>query len=286
MFGKIKSLFEKEKQGKTNNSDAIKLEENSLQGIKRLEMLVGLEEFKALVNQARDRSSFKNEPGHYVFIGDPGTGKTMAANLMGEIFKEAGILSKGHVVQVTKADLSGKYIGESSIKTKELCEKAIGGILFVEEAYQLDDGDEGFMTNEVIDSILLFMEEHNDDTCVILSGYDAPMEKFIYKNVSLASRCSQTIHFPEFNIDELVQILKNMMEEKSLKADSKFFEAIREHIVREKSSTEYWGNAYTIRTIFDRLQINQSTRLAESFSKGETISDEDKMTIVVEDVHF
>ena len=144
---------------------------------------------------------------HMVFTGNPGTGKTMIARIMSRIYRSLGILSKGHLVEVDRSGLVAGYVGQTAAKTSGVIEKALGGVLFIDEAYALNGKSENDFGQEAIDTLLKAMEDHREDLVVIVAGYDGLMEKFIHSNPGLESRFNRYLHFDDYTVDEMLGIL-------------------------------------------------------------------------------
>lgn len=187
------------------------------QVLEELNGLIGLSEVKNLVSEIsayvqiqrrRERVSLRTEQLvlHMVFKGNPGTGKTTIARIMGKLFCSMGVLSRGHLIEVERADLVGEYIGHTAHKTREQVKKAMGGILFIDEAYSLARGGEKDFGKESIDVLVKAMEDHKDNLVLILAGYKREMEWFLRSNPGLYSRFPVHITFPDYSVDELLQI--------------------------------------------------------------------------------
>lgn len=219
---------------------------------------------------------------HMVFKGPPGTGKTTVARLLGQAFKELGLLRKGHCVEVDRADLVAGYIGQTAIKVDECFEKAIGGVLFIDEAYSLKPPN---ATNdfgqEAIDTLLKRMEDHRDEIVVVLAGYPEPMETFLESNPGLRSRFSRYFTFDHYPPNVLMQIFDGICEKNRyvLTADAKhlLFEIFEEAYENRGRS---FGNGRFSRQVFEKTVIAQSNRLA----RMEEVSDTDLLTITVSDI--
>ena len=144
---------------------------------------------------------------HMVFTGNPGTGKTMIARIMSRIYKSLGVLSKGHLVEVDRSGLVAGYVGQTATKTSAVIEKALGGVLFIDEAYALNSKSENDFGQEAIDTLLKAMEDHREDLVVIVAGYDGLMDQFIHSNPGLESRFNRFLHFDDYTLDEMMGIL-------------------------------------------------------------------------------
>lgn len=197
---------------------------------------------------------------HMVFTGNPGTGKTTVARLMSKILYELGYLSKGHVIETNRAGLVAGYLGQTAIKTEEVVKQAIGGVLFIDEAYTLASDDE--YGQETIDTLLKLMEDYRDNLVVIVAGYPKLMKKFIESNPGLASRFNKYIVFDDYNQQELIEIFEYMCMDSSYELEEKGKEFLATHIkelLSEKS--ENFGNARTMRNIFEKSIASQANRI-------------------------
>ena len=201
---------------------------------------------------------------HMVFSGNPGTGKTMIARLMARIFHSLGILSKGQLIEVDRGDLVAGYVGQTAIKTKEVIEKAMGGVLFIDEAYALTNRGENDYGGEAVDTLLKAMEDHRDDLIVIVAGYIEPMEKFLHSNPGLESRFNRFIDFPDYTLEEMLAIFDMRCEGAGYTVDEKARKALSDLIDQEsKADVKGFGNARGVRNLFETAIARQADRLGE-----------------------
>ncbi len=219
---------------------------------------------------------------HMCFTGNPGTGKTTVALRMSEILHRLGYVREGQLVSVTRDDLVGQYIGHTAPKTKEVLKKAMGGILFIDEAYYLykpeNERDYGA---ESIEILLQTMENNRDDLVVILAGYKDRMDKFFHSNPGMRSRIAHHIDFPDYSADELLEIAKLMLEAQNYCFSATGEAAFREYIqIRKK--LEHFANARSIRNALDRARLRQANRLFVGTKKA--LDKIDLMTIEAEDI--
>lgn len=240
----------------------------------RLDELVGLsgvkEEIHSLINLIRVRKMREEYhlPGmpmsyHMVFTGSPGTGKTTVARLVGEIYRELGILSKGMMIETDRAGLVAGYVGQTAIKVKEVVEKARGGILFIDEAYTLSStvGGNDFGT-EAIDMLVKMMEDYREDLVIIVAGYTKEMQTFLKSNTGLISRFNKFIDFPDYQDEELVDILNGMATRAGFSLTEEVLRAVQGYLVRlTPSQREDFGNARGIRNLFEKMVAAQANRV-------------------------
>lgn len=219
---------------------------------------------------------------HMSFTGNPGTGKTTVALRMAEILHRLGYVRKGHLVAVTRDDLVGQYIGHTAPKTREVLKRAMGGVLFIDEAYYLyrpeNERDYG---QEAIEILLQEMENHRDDLVVILAGYEDRMDRFFRSNPGLSSRIAHHIAFPDYTSTELLAIADLMLEQMqyTLSANAKL--TLQEYIERRQGQPHF-ANARSIRNALDRARLRQASRL---FAKRDAaLARSDLMTIEVADI--
>jgi probable Rubsico expression protein CbbX len=215
---------------------------------------------------------------HMSFTGNPGTGKTTVALRMAQILHRLGYVRKGHLVAVTRDDLVGQYIGHTAPKTKEILKKAMGGVLFIDEAYYLyrpeNERDYG---QEAIEILLQVMENQRDDLVVILAGYRDRMEVFFRSNPGMSSRIAHHIDFPDYAPPELEAIAERMLESMQYTLSPSGLAALREYIPL-RMGQPHFANARSIRNALDRARLRQATRLIAQAGGGE-ITREELMTI-------
>ena len=224
-----------------------------------------------------------SSPGlHMSFTGSPGTGKTTVALRMADILYKLGYSRKGHLITVTRDDLVGQYIGHTAPKTKEVLKKAMGGILFIDEAYYLYKPDnERDYGAEAIEILLQVMENQRDDLVVILAGYKEKMEKFYESNPGLSSRIANHVDFPDYSPEELLKIGKIMLEEQQYQL-TKDAEDVFLDYINKRMEKPLFANARSIRNALDRARMRQANRIFESV--GRVLTKSDLVTIVPEDI--
>ena len=217
---------------------------------------------------------------HMVFSGNPGTGKTMIARLMSRVYHSLGILSKGHLIEVDRSGLVAGYVGQTAIKTGEAVKKALGGVLFIDEAYALNGGGENDFGQEAIDTLLKAMEDHRDDLVVIVAGYDDLMDAFIHSNPGLESRFNRYLHFDDYSLDEMIEIFDMQCRKNQYVLDEAARSAVRQLIDEVNTNSISFGNARGVRNIFERVLVQQANRL----SAMENLTRDDLMAITIADV--
>ena len=217
---------------------------------------------------------------HMVFSGSPGTGKTTIARLMARIYHTLGILSKGQLVEVDRSGLVAGYVGQTAIKTRKVVDSALGGVLFIDEAYALNGGGENDFGQEAIDTILKAMEDHRDDLVVIVAGYEELMERFIHSNPGLESRFNRFLHFADYTAEELLEIFEHQCKKGCYTLSPEAREAAGKLLEEAAKSPAAFGNARGVRNLFERVLVCQANRLA----KLDHVEKEDLMGITADDV--
>ena len=217
---------------------------------------------------------------HMVFSGNPGTGKTTVARIMARIYHSLDILSKGHLVEVDRSGLVAGYVGQTAIKTTKVIESALGGVLFIDEAYALNGSGENDFGQEAINTILKAMEDHRDDLVVIVAGYDGLMDTFIHSNPGLESRFNRFLHFDDYTLDEMVQIFDMRCEKGCYRLAEDARPLLREFIQLANTNSISFGNGRGVRNLFEQLLVVQANRLAAQ----ENVTRDDLMEITTADI--
>jgi probable Rubsico expression protein CbbX len=219
---------------------------------------------------------------HMSFTGNPGTGKTSVALRMAGILHALGYIRKGHLVAATRDDLVGQFIGHTAPKTKEILKRAMGGVLFIDEAYFLyrpeNERDYG---QEAIEILLQVMENQRDDLVVILAGYRDRMERFFQSNPGMSSRIAHHVDFPDYSSEELLVIARLMLEKMQYRLSSEAEAALVEYIDLRQAQPNF-ANARSIRNALDRARLRQANRLIAA--RGKTLTRDDLMTIGADDI--
>ena len=240
-----------------------------------LDSLVGLTTIKhdvkelmafVKIQKMRKDEGLKSVPTslHLVFTGNPGTGKTTVARIIGRLYKQIGVLSKGQLIEVDRSGLVAGYVGQTAIKTQERIKEAMGGVLFIDEAYALAGGDQDSFGQEAINTILKAMEDNREDLVIIVAGYTEPMERFINSNPGLKSRFNKYIEFADYTIDELEAIFYMNCKKYDYVVEEEIKHQIRALIVARKfQEPENFANAREVRNLFEEIITNQARRVAK-----------------------
>jgi SpoVK/Ycf46/Vps4 family AAA+-type ATPase len=255
--------------------------------------LVGLAPVKArireiaallLIDKLRKNLGISSaNPGlHMSFTGSPGTGKTTVGLKMADILYQLGYIQKGHLLTVTRDDLVGQYIGHTAPKTKEVLKKAMGGVLFIDEAYYLYKPDnERDYGSEAIEILLQVMENQRDELVVILAGYKEPMDKFYESNPGLSSRIANHIDFPDYTVDELFKIAKLMLEEQQYQLTIDAEIALTNYITKRKEKPLF-ANARSVKNALDRARMRQANRIFDS--RGQVLTKKELVNLEADDI--
>ena len=274
-----------EEYNKTEIQTIIDNLEEDLVGLKPVKNRI--REISALLLVDRIRKNLglsSSSPGlHMSFTGSPGTGKTTVGLKMADILYKLGYIRKGHLLTVTRDDLVGQYIGHTAPKTKEVLKKAMGGVLFIDEAYYLYKPDnERDYGSEAIEILLQVMENQRDELVVILAGYKDRMDVFYESNPGLASRIANHVHFPDYSPEELIQIGKLMLQEQQYKLTPEAETALFEYITIRKDQPLF-ANARSMKNALDRARMRQANRIFETNNEV-VLTKADLVTLSEEDL--
>ena len=242
--------------------------------MRRLNELTGLSTVKREIVTFRNFIKIQNERKkkgfsvpptsyHLVFSGNPGTGKTTIARIMAEIFRDLGVLAKGHLVETSRADLVAGYMGQTAIKTNKVIDSAIDGVLFIDEAYTLSKNAENDYGQEAVDTLLKRMEDDRDRLVVIIAGYTNEIRNFVNSNPGLSSRFNRYIEFPAYTEDELAEIFKLLLSKYDYKMDYDAEVAMKKRIaIAVHNKDSHFGNGRYVRNLFEKVIEKQANRLA------------------------
>lgn len=280
--GQAKAGQEAQKEEPPEDIEALKKELHSYIGLEvvkaEVESLINL----VKVNKLRRQHELPTEDLslHMVFSGNPGTGKTMIARLMSRIFKALGILSKGHLVEVDRSGLVAGYVGQTAIKTKEAVDKALGGVLFIDEAYALTTRGPQDYGQEAVETLLKNMEDHRDDLVVIVAGYVDLMNAFVHSNPGLESRFNRFLYFPDYTVDEMLAIFQMRCDKAGYRLDEAAREPLKAILAEESEDNIGFGNARGVRNLFEQAVSRQANRLA----RQDTVTRDELMLLKAEDL--
>lgn len=261
---------------------------------RELDQMVGMDKIKETIFEIYallQVSQYRAEAGlacasqvyHMIFRGNPGTGKTTVARLIAKLFREMGVLSKGHFIEAERADLVGEYIGHTAIKTRELIKKALGGVLFIDEAYSLTRGGEKDFGKEAIDCLVKAQEDYKDQFILILAGYPDEMDLFMSMNPGLPSRFPIQIDFPDYTLDQLIQIAELMLKEREYVFMPQTLMKFKQYLQEEKSRfPRGFSNARFVRNTLERCVRQQAVRLLKQRSRS--LTRQELMQICPEDL--
>ncbi|WP_038028814.1 AAA family ATPase [Thermonema rossianum] len=285
----VKAIFGKQHAKKPD----IPIDEELLHdAMQQLNALIGMENVKNEIHELVKLVRFYRESGrdvlnrfsmHMVFTGNPGTGKTTVARIIAQVYKALGILERGHLVECDRQSLVAAYVGQTAIKTKQKIDEAIGGVLFIDEAYALTSKSEQDFGKEAVEVLLKQMEDRRGEFVVIVAGYPDNMHEFLHANPGLLSRFDMTIHFDDYKVDELYDIALSMFEQEGLHLDLAAQQQLRsylEHLYRTRN--KYFGNARSVRKVVQQAVRHQHLRMASLPKEART--PEVLETVTIEDL--
>ncbi len=290
------SIYNSNNLESNDNVNVTKLDEDkSLQELlNELNSLIGLDDVKqdvqSLINliqirRIREKRNLKQQPMslHLVFMGNPGTGKTTVARLLARIYNKIGVLSQGQLVEVDRSGLVGGYVGQTALKVQDVVKSAIGGILFIDEAYSLTSNKDGNdYGKEAIDTLLKAMEDHRDNLIVIVAGYTNLMEDFLESNPGLKSRFNKYLFFKDYTPGELYSIFEKMCKGYKFNITDEAQEYVKDYFKKRYiHRNENFANGRDVRNFFEKALIRQADRLS---NKGNNLTDEELSELTLSDV--
>ena len=276
-------VYLQEEYAKTQIAKTLNLLDEELVGLAPVKSRIREIAALLLIDKLRKNLGITSaSPGlHMSFTGSPGTGKTTVGLKMSDILYQLGYIEKGHLLTVTRDDLVGQYIGHTAPKTKEVLKKAMGGVLFIDEAYYLYKPDnERDYGSEAIEILLQVMENQREDLVVILAGYKGPMDKFYESNPGLSSRIANHIDFPDYTVEELLKIAKLMLQDQQYQLTPSAEVALTDYIKKRKEKPLF-ANARSIKNALDRARMRQANRIFES--RGQVLTKRELVNLEAED---
>src|SRR3569623_1389902 len=277
-------VYLQEEYAKTEIAKILNLLDEELVGLAPVKSRIREIAALLLIDKLRKNLDISSaNPGlHMSFTGSPGTGKTTVGLKMADILYQLGYIEKGHLLTVTRDDLVGQYIGHTAQKTKEVLKKAMGGVLFIDEAYYLYKPDnERDYGSEAIEILLQVMENQRDELVVILAGYKEPMDRFYESNPGLSSRITNHIDFPDYSVEELLQIAKLMLEEQQYQLTPDAEVALAQYIKRRKEKPLF-ANARSVKNALDRARMRQANRIFDS--RGQVLTKKELVNLEAQDI--
>lgn len=263
----------------------IEREMNTLVGMTQIKKMMKEVYAWIYINKRREEAGLKSgqQVLHMMFKGNPGTGKTTVARLIGKLFQKMDILPKGHLIEAERADLVGEYIGHTAQKTRDLIKKATGGVLFIDEAYSLGRGGEKDFGKEAIDTLVKHMEDKQNEFILILAGYSHEMDYFLSLNPGLHSRFPLVFHFPDYTANELMEIGRRMVGEKEYILSKEAEAKLKDHLLYVKGvKGEHFSNGRYVRNLIEKAIRSQAMRLLSESHLDKNIL----ATLMSEDFNF
>ena len=258
-----------------------------------LNSLIGLENVKKeiedlvifnKVQKNREKIGLKktNRTMHMAFLGNPGTGKTTVARIVGNMYRSLGILSKGHFIEATRTDLIAEYQGQTALKVKRLIQKAKGGVLFIDEAYSITENEKSdSYGRECLTELTKALEDYRDDLVVIVAGYDDLMKKFFESNPGLKSRFNYFINFEDYSVNQMFEIFLSYCKNEDYILEESAADKLKKFLEKQSDISENKNaNGRFVRNVFDKIVMNQAKRL----SKLSLVTKENYLTILEEDI--
>lgn len=281
------TLFNRNSETHIDEINAVLAEVDALVGLvsvkKEIHDMVNL----MIVQKMREKRGLKTPDisRHLVFMGNPGTGKTTIARMMARIFSLLDILDSGHLVETDRSRIVSGQMGETAENMREIAESAMGGVLFIDEAYALFSENEGDYGQEAIETLLKIMEDNRNNLIVIVAGYTDLMDKFLDSNPGLRSRFSKFLQFPDYSEMELLQIFELYCTQQDYRLAENLHPVIIDKIRSMKAiNREHFGNARTIRNYFERVVSNQANRIVEEIGEGKSQTPDDLVVITLQDL--
>ena len=286
-----RQMLKKNKNKNDNKRNNRKLRKFDKNATEELDELIGLEGVKSqiykILNYIKlDKERGKNPTLHMCFTGNPGTGKTSIARIIGKLFEQESIISgNGEFIEIHGRDLVDKYVGWTAQKVHYIVERAIGGVLFIDEAYSLVSNTRGSFEDEAIATLIKEMEDHREEICIILAGYTDEIKNLINLNPGFESRIPFTIDFPNYNSEELLKIFKGLCKKEKYKLSNNCEELLLEHFEKARKQ-ENFGNGRYVRNFFEKIKFEQADRIVKAKSKGINTITLNDIKIVINNINI